>query len=132
VSEIRAALTQQRAMDPDGMKPVWKSIYAGLGGGTDSQSNLLASILGGVRKDHEKRGTKGIQHWTDEQCFLNHLNAQTQPILFDTEGRPEGDEDSRRTKLAAFARETTMRGVVNDFREHGQPLPDWLERLCSV
>ena len=132
VAEIRAALTQQRATDPDGMKPVWKSIYATLGGGTDGQSSLLASIVGGVRRDHEKRGTKGIQYWTDEQCFLNYLDAQSRPILFDAEGRPKPDEDSRRAQLAVFARETAARGIANDFQEHGQPLPDWLERLCAT
>lgn len=132
VGELRTALTQQRAVDPDGTKPVWKSIYAGLSGGKDSQSSVLSCILTGVRKDHEKRGTKGIAYWTDEQCFLNYLDAQSCPILFDPEGRPKSDEDSRRMKLAAFARETAMRGVVNDFREHSQPLPDWLERLCAT
>jgi hypothetical protein len=110
-------------------------IYADLSGGMADRTSLLASILGGVRRGHEQMGTKGIQHWTDEQCFLNYLDAQSYPILFDYlrgRGRPHPDSDGRRARSAAFVRETAMRGVANDFRDHGQALPDWLERLCAA
>lgn len=130
--EIRDALVKHQANEPDATRPVWKSVYVliGQGGGAKSE-NPVQEMLRDVRRgiDGDPRWSKrgGSRNLTDQEVWLNRLDALTRAVVWDAVScRMKDDPDGRLNAIWKTQRKWWTDALIARQRECMQPVPDWL------
>jgi hypothetical protein len=132
---LGATLRQHRADYPDDAKPVWKTIYAMLSGGSTAagaaEKSDLQELLDFMRRQIAQTPAaikhKPIDQWTDADCFERLVEANAG--LRDLGGKALPDPGGHRARIAANERAWAVNRYARDLKERGELVPAWL--TCS-
>jgi len=132
--DVTEMLRAQYREDPDSSRPKWKPIYAELKRArTGDGGNDFDSLLRACREALRKQGHGPAEHWTDEQVFGNHLDANDVLIMQRRErkGEIEPEEElrlSRRSRSGRASTATYWRYYLQDVRAE---VPYWLDEIAD-